>query len=1102
MKPIKRRVRRANMLLTTSPSWETGEPDEIARDFEALGFADNEASKLTPQEIRKMTWNKMDEELQRELKDNEITGYQYQKLREMLASKVNAFGIDQAHIRMSNMTPMRVEIAEGETPCRAKARNLGPQQLQYLREKLETLEKIGMITPAPHATWSSPVFVVPKSTKGQWRMVVDMRELNKKVVKTALGFPNMEAQLAATKNAKYYGMFDVLSGFDMLRTEADSVKYFGITTVFGTYHLLGTPMGFVNTPAVYSDRMIREIMRDLFMREHAGVIQWLDDTTLYSDNFDNYLGSLETMLDRAIEKNLRFSVKKCRFLNESATWCGRTLSRGSWTFSDEFYQSITEIVAPTTGLEVGQALYISNWLAPTIPRLAELSAPLREVTKRIYDEAGTRKNKALLGKQLINYGWGEDQNKAWSKFREAIHNASRMAAYDANKALCVLSDSSDQFYAGVITQCSYADLEKPLPEQQHKPLFFLSGKFNKTEVNWHISQKELFPIMAMYNRFDFLLGSHDKPVVLYCDHYNLKSILRPSKEISKTTLGRLNRWSISLQEYDFSVKQTTSADNFFADALSRWASPHNPVNRNCIRASRSQYSRASPARDDDAAWREFMGNRLSPLSPLYDGPEDFSKMLESDFLLKEQLQELKHWKSRNPPVLKDGLYRFGGKVWIPRSLTDRFLVSIHMTTHATERVMMKQLSEFYFSEPIGKKVKRLLQVCLHCERHTRKIRRRFGETIHSSKRGGVIHADYLYVFGTYLLVMRDDLSGKIELLHTQNADAAATAEGLAYWKARYSLPSQTILVTDGGSHFSNKLIARLSKALRIQHNITVSYSPWTNGVAEVSNRTVLRSLKTLMSERGLQNKEWPKLLPEILHFCNNRPNINGYTPNQIFLGLSKEYKANPIAFKVPEICNTPLSKEQLIKTHEAIRKELSELGKRTFEIKQLLREQSRRTLNKRSGINDIQYAEGDFVLVSSSGVKREPKTQLTWKGPYAIEEVLGNSVYIVKGLDGKKKKIHSQRMQFYDSGTAKMSSAVKEHFLNTSGDYEVDSIKDIRYSERLGYYEVLVHWSGFEEDEDTWEDVENIDRSLVLNSVEKWKLTKPAARNFILTHCS
>ena len=210
--------------------------------------------------------------------------------------------------------------------------------------------------------------------------------------------------------------------------------------------------------------------------------------------------------------------------------------------SQKFYDAILNIGIPKTGVELAHAIYTSNWLSTTIPGLAKLIDPLRQVLKSIHKaKDSNRKKKAMVGVDLKDYGWGDEQTAAWEDFVEAVRGAAENAVYESSKELCLWRDASDHFFSVVVTQCESAELEKPYDKQHHEPLYFLSGKFKGAQENWHISSKECWPILSAMKRFDWLFHGHPRELRIFCDHNNLVTILNPNgkQTENKATLTRL-----------------------------------------------------------------------------------------------------------------------------------------------------------------------------------------------------------------------------------------------------------------------------------------------------------------------------------------------------------------------------------------------------------------------------------------------------------------------------------------------------------------------------------------------------------------------------------
>ena len=92
-------------------------------------------------------------------------------------------------------------------------------------------------------------------------MVIDMKPLNLITQKAALKLPHLDQQLGFVGQAKIFTAFDILSGFNFLETVEKSRKFFTIITSQGAHTMCGVPMGWLNTPAMFQNRIMTEILQ-------------------------------------------------------------------------------------------------------------------------------------------------------------------------------------------------------------------------------------------------------------------------------------------------------------------------------------------------------------------------------------------------------------------------------------------------------------------------------------------------------------------------------------------------------------------------------------------------------------------------------------------------------------------------------------------------------------------------------------------------------------------------------------------------------------------------------------------------------------------------
>ena len=223
------------------------------------------------------------------------------RLGTLLLNNLEAFGDKQCVTRLSKLDPMEVKVKPNVTPVRQAPRDLGPEKKNGMRQKLQELMGMQMIAPEPNAYWSSAAMVVRKPN-GSWRLVIDMRAVNERVEELVNVLPTPEMQVTwRPAKVACYGMYDCLSGFDLLPVDKNSELYFGISTVFGCFRHRGFSQGFTNTPTFFQERLMRQVLGGIdgiFGHATLGALQWIDDSILYGVTFDQFLEATEISLKK------------------------------------------------------------------------------------------------------------------------------------------------------------------------------------------------------------------------------------------------------------------------------------------------------------------------------------------------------------------------------------------------------------------------------------------------------------------------------------------------------------------------------------------------------------------------------------------------------------------------------------------------------------------------------------------------------------------------------------------------------------------------------------------------------------------------------------
>eukprot|EP00924_Labyrinthula_sp_SR-Ha-C_P014664 maker-scaffold_74-snap-gene-0.21-mRNA-1 protein AED:0.29 eAED:0.30 QI:0/0/0/1/1/1/2/0/505 len=410
----------------------------------------------------------------------------------------------------------------------------------------------------------------------RFRMVSNMIRLNNITVPTSLNLANLERQLLSIKNPSFYATLDVLSGFDFLPTNPDHRDIFTLVTRRSAYIMLGAPMGWKNTPALFFDRVVNEIIDwgepKYFTAENNGVIAWLDDLLVYATTFSDLCRIIKDLMDRAAKRRVRFNLRKCEFGPERTIWCGREIKQGLWNFSPTFFENILSMPKPVYRFEAAQLL------SPNIPQLASLRQPFADFAN-------------LKGKKLIQVQqekeeikWTKELDDAYIRLKEAIVSASKrfLSTYDESKPILLFTDSSNSVWSLAVFQNDEQTITNDVRTLQPKPMMFLSGSFSVSETRWHIASKELYPIVYAFERIGFLLRTHSGGIYVYTDHRSLLSVIKTKENEKRIYWDRLYRWAIRLQSVDMTVFHISSRDNFVSDLLTRWGNRQSLKTARCF----------------------------------------------------------------------------------------------------------------------------------------------------------------------------------------------------------------------------------------------------------------------------------------------------------------------------------------------------------------------------------------------------------------------------------------------------------------------------------------------------------------------------------------
>ena len=147
-----------------------------------------------------------------------------------------------------------------------------------------------------------------------------------------------------------------------------------------------------------------------------------------------------------------------------------------------------------------------------------------------------------------------------------MSQALRNSFFNPEEKLCVFTDASKDFYCMVFTQCKPGHEKLPWSQQdgKHRLLLIVSGRFRNAQLNWHIVEKEAYPLGVRLMDFTHWVNGGKYPAALFTDHKNLLALFddraRPMI-CSQPNRDRLKRWGLALRGMRYEIFHINGEEN-------------------------------------------------------------------------------------------------------------------------------------------------------------------------------------------------------------------------------------------------------------------------------------------------------------------------------------------------------------------------------------------------------------------------------------------------------------------------------------------------------------------------------------------------------------
>ena len=724
---------------------------------------------------------------------------------------------------------LKQEFAESGKTIKCKPYRMERFKQEKLQEIINDLIIKGIIEEEDSAVLS-PGFLVPKSGKGGYRLVVDFRKLNFQTQDDYNYLCDIEDVIEQVNGSHYLTTLDLEDGFFQVELSEESKKLCGLAFPFGRYRLKRLGQGMKQSMGIF-----HHAVKDT-VAQKSNVFNYVDDILIVSQNEEQFKRDFSDILESLTKFNWRVNWKKANIACKKVNFMGIELHGNFKKVGTTRIESLGKYYGrmPKTKKEMRSLIGKFSFVRSFIPNFASESLLL---------EKACAERKEELFNSVIKR-WIE--NLEMSRLHYANYDEYEVKV-DASKT----SISGILYGSGKIIQC-------------------FSKRLSKEKVNWPIFDKELFSIYSAFEKFKYLING--RKVVVITDSKSAFQFLQSGGDLSRHSI-RPRQWLYDLMAYGLQVKWVPRESNAAADALTKMETEFNNwiQLKDCTKKVLMVQTRSKKSKRDESVMHD------SEISESESENDSMNKRKQPQVILKEN-------DAGKPEELKCSrkLYKEISSIEVPEVEKQKLLLKRAHMGH--KGVTSMELLLFPFSWD-GKRaqIRDFVTNCNDCKRKMRPRPVKL-KSFHSKIVGETLYVDLAENVFTEdgisfsVLVIVDCLSSFCLLEPLRNKTSKEVS--LQMYSAFGTLGCPKTVLSDHGTCFMGEFDV-MCQNLGIEHLLTSIAKPFANR-AERKVQDFKRVLRSL----NLDEKDKRGHLKKIQFYINESPHLrHGFSAIEKMLGI-------------------------------------------------------------------------------------------------------------------------------------------------------------------------------------------------------------------------
>jgi ribonuclease HI len=900
--------------------------------------------------------------LSRSLTEEQRIGYT-KLLREF--ADVFAWTYEDLKTYDTSVIEHKIPLKEDARPFKQKLRQINPTLLPVMEREVKKLLDAQIIVPLRYSSWVANLVPVRKKS-GEIRLCVDFRNLNRSSRKDNYPLPNMEHILQRVTGASRISMIDGFSGYNQISVMPEDREKTAFTTPWGTFMYAKMPFGLMNAGATFQRAMDIAFIgeKDKF------VVIYLDDITVFSKTDIEHHYHLRQVFQKCRRFGLSLNPKKSLFAMQEGKLLGHIVSAEGVRIDPDRVEAIQALPLPRSKKEVQAFLGRINFLRRFVSNFAEL---VKHITTML------RKGHEIK--------WTAESRNSFDQVKKALTEAPVLVSPDYSKDFMIFSFASFDTVAAVLLQKN--------DQGQEQPIAFFSKALRDAELRYEIMEKQAYALVKALKAFRVYV-LHSK-IVAYVPSTSVKDIL-----IQSDIDGKRSKWIAKILEFDLEIKPTKLIKG---QGLAKLMAESNyealEINLINEQAESSNRESLSTVPLSACSWYKDILWFLQELRPPDGMEKSKARALKLKAIRYCLIGQALYWKDPQGVLL----------MCLDPQQAQKVMNDFHSGLcgghYFWKTTAHKILRAGYYWPTLFPDVCREVRACIKCQKFSGK------QELKSLPLKPVMVSAPFQQWGLdfigeihppssgqhrWILTATDYFTKWIEAVPTRSTSHKVIISFLEDILARFGCPSK--IVTDNASPFRSEPLVKFCEQFGISLTHSTPYYPQGNGLAESSNKSLIKLIKKLLEDN---KRAWDSKLKFALWAdrVTTKKSL-GLSPFQLVYGIEAVFPTQ-LALPVADLLHDHEGEPNLTlrRIHQMV------------EVQQIREQVLNRAYNRQQKIKQAfdrknkkkEFEQGDLVLKWDAPRQekgKHSKFDALWFGPFKILEAFSNNTYRLQDLEGNE----------------------------------------------------------------------------------------------------